>query len=313
MDITDAEVHEMDKCVLCDHQIPLTSENAINRTYTYSCPCCGKIEITYEVTYTLRDNKEYRFLLSVYNRERDYLALPQLLISAKYLTSIINAINPPKTLSEKLDKLITYLGYQSEKSGNYLVSIKPETDFPLSYAKNPNDFKFHQQYLREQKLIDNHAEGNYLTFAGWKRYEELQRNPSKTSQAFVAMWFGQPDRVEGMKSIFDNGIKKAFTEADTSPKFTPIRIDLIEHNDPIDQKILVEIRRSRFVIADLTGNRGGVYFEAGYALSLGIPVIWMCEKGTKVHFDVGQFSRIEWENENDLYEKLKRRIEGSIF
>ncbi|MBI4810551.1 MAG: hypothetical protein HY800_03750 [Ignavibacteriales bacterium] len=116
-----------------------------------------------------------------------------------------------------------------------------------------------------------------------------------------------------MKNVFENGIKKAVDDADTSPKYNALKIDLLEHNDPIDQKILVEIRRSRFVIADLTGNRGGVYFEAGYALSLGIPVIWICEKGTKVHFDVGQFSRIEWETIDDLYEKLKRRIEGSIF
>ena len=41
--------------------------------------------------------------------------------------------------------------------------------------------------------------------------------------------------------------------------------------------------------------------------------VWTCKEGTQVHFDVGQFRRIIWKNENDLYEKLKRRIEGSIF
>ncbi len=34
----------------------------------------------------------------------------------------------------------------------------------------------------------------------------------------------------------------------------------------------------RFMIADFTGHRGGVYFEAGFAHGLGIPVIWTCRE-----------------------------------
>jgi len=34
----------------------------------------------------------------------------------------------------------------------------------------------------------------------------------------------------------------------------------------------------RFIVADFTGQRGGVYFEAGYALGLRKPVIWTCKR-----------------------------------
>ena len=33
---------------------------------------------------------------------------------------------------------------------------------------------------------------------------------------------------------------------------------------------MAEIRRSRFVVADYTGQVNGVYFEAGFALGLGL-------------------------------------------
>jgi hypothetical protein len=39
---------------------------------------------------------------------------------------------------------------------------------------------------------------------------------------------------------------------------------------------MAEIRRSRFVVADYTGQRNGVYFEAGFGLGLGLVVIPTC-------------------------------------
>ena len=91
-------------------------------------------------------------------------------------------------------------------------------------------------------------------------------------------------------------------------------MDLKEHNDKICDAIVAEIRKSRFVVADFTGHRGGVYFEAGFALGLGIPVIWTCKKEElpKTHFDTRQYNHIDWENEGDLFIRLKNRIEATI-
>jgi nucleoside 2-deoxyribosyltransferase len=53
------------------------------------------------------------------------------------------------------------------------------------------------------------------------------------------------------------------------------RVDRLEHNDDIDDRILQELEGADFVLADLTYARPSVYFEAGYAQRV-IPVIYTC-------------------------------------
>lgn len=126
-----------------------------------------------------------------------------------------------------------------------------------------------------------------------------------TNQVFVAMWF-----ASSLARAYSAGMEKAIRDCG----YDPIRIDLKEHNDKICDAIIAEVRKSRFMVADFTGHRGGVYFEAGYALGFGIPVIWTCREGDSegLHFDTRQYNHIIWKDETDLYEKLRRRIEATI-
>ena len=93
-----------------------------------------------------------------------------------------------------------------------------------------------------------------------------------------------------------------------------MQIDRKQDVVKIDDEIVAEIRRSRFLIADFThgkaGARGGVYFEAGFALGLGIPVIHTCREDAidKVHFDTRQYNHILWRNPEDLRDQLEKRI-----
>ncbi|MDA1051804.1 MAG: hypothetical protein O3C40_15165 [Planctomycetota bacterium] len=63
-----------------------------------------------------------------------------------------------------------------------------------------------------------------------------------------------------------------------------------------------EIRKARFLVADFTKHRNGVYFEAGYAIGLQIPVIWLCREDEmgRVHFDTEHFNHIVWKDATDL-------------
>jgi nucleoside 2-deoxyribosyltransferase len=67
-------------------------------------------------------------------------------------------------------------------------------------------------------------------------------------------------------------------------------------------------------VADFTGHRGGVYYEAGFALGLGRPVIWTCHKDhlTQAHFDTRQYNHIEWSDSRELRERLRNRILATI-
>jgi len=123
------------------------------------------------------------------------------------------------------------------------------------------------------------------------------------------MWFDK-----SMDETYHEGIAKAVREAG----YEPLRIDGKEHNNKIDDEIIAEIRRSRFVVADFTqgasGARGGVYYEAGFAHGLGIPVIFTCQKSSieNTHFDTRQYNHIVWETHEQLRKQLAQRISATM-
>ena len=83
-------------------------------------------------------------------------------------------------------------------------------------------------------------------------------------------------------------------------------MDRDPHIQRIDAKIEHEIRNSAFVVADVTEQKQGVYYEAGFAKGLGLPVIWTVNEKEKddLHFDTRQYRHIIWTDEADLQERL---------
>jgi len=125
-------------------------------------------------------------------------------------------------------------------------------------------------------------------------------------RCFVAMWFD-----ESLNDVFELGISQAVTDCGLP---APIRIDRKEHNNQITDEIIDAIRDAEFVIADFTGNRGGVYYEAGFARGLGRPVIHCCRDTDfdERHFDTRLINHIKWTGPTDLREKLANRIKATI-
>ena len=85
---------------------------------------------------------------------------------------------------------------------------------------------------------------------------------------FVAMSF---DR--SLDPAFDLGIRPA-VEDDCGMKV--VRVDRVEHNGVVTDLILGSLRAAQLTVADVTLQRSGVYFEAGFALGLPRTVIWTC-------------------------------------
>ncbi len=137
----------------------------------------------------------------------------------------------------------------------------------------------------------------YPTADGWKRPEQLQRSPSTSTQAFVAISFA---------------IVPAIEEAG----FRPYVVGGDNQLGKIDDEIISEIRRSRFIVVDLTGQRPSVYYEAGFGHGLDIPTVFTCKANElhekKVHFDIRQYNCIPWNDPADLKEKLAKRIRANF-
>ena len=146
-----------------------------------------------------------------------------------------------------------------------------------------------------------------ITPKGHTYLAELKKTHVDSQIGFCAMWF---DKM--VLPIWTNAIEPAIKAAGYDAK----RIDTDHHNNRIDDEIIAMLRRSKFVVADFTGQRGGVYFEAGFALGLGLQVIWTCEKSDlkEVHFDNRQYNFITWEENklDDFKVALKNRIEATI-
>lgn len=152
-----------------------------------------------------------------------------------------------------------------------------------------------------------------LTTVGFRKLEGLDAIGAESRQGFVAMWFGSE-----MNEPFKNGFDPAIRDAGYDPQ----RIDQKQHLNKIDDEIIAEIRRSRFVVADFTSEivdhlkkptaiaRGGVYYEAGFAQGLGIPVIWTVRADCvdHMHFDTRQYSHLVWNDSAELKTLLQNRI-----
>ena len=150
-----------------------------------------------------------------------------------------------------------------------------------------------------------------VTTAGYSVIESLQTE-STSDQCFVALWFN-----EQTDALYDNAIEPAVEASG----YKPLRIDRqLNFLGKIDDQIIAEIRRSKFVIADFThdesGARGSVYYEAGFAHGLDIPVIFTCRNDQidDLHFDTNHFLHLSWSADapEDLIEPLKSRIEANI-
>ena len=164
----------------------------------------------------------------------------------------------------------------------------------------------HDVLFKELNFLVGGSSGQYQVSPKGLLYLEGRRE-SVSSIGFCAMWFS-PD----VRPLWTEVIEPATRAAG----YEPLRIDEKSHNGKIDDEIMASIRASRFVVSDFTGNRGGVYYEAGFAHGLGLPVIFMCREDAlkDIHFDIRQYNCILWTSDNleDAREQLKNRILATL-
>lgn len=239
------------------------------------------------------------------------------------------------TVHERADRLLQHMQKETSFIGEVVViavgrAIKDNEahykNVVAAYAQSESIDSHEVSFLLNYLVEQNWLRGPYpnvetinkfiLTVEGYARLAELEKIAVDSSQAFVAMWFD-----DSMKYAYENGIKPGIEDAG----YEPLPINRKEHINKIDDEIIAEIRRSRFLVADFTykdieeienckdkeelkkvGARGGVYYEAGFAHGLNIPVIFTCRADLveKVHFDTRQYNHITWE-ENKLEEFRK--------
>jgi nucleoside 2-deoxyribosyltransferase len=160
------------------------------------------------------------------------------------------------------------------------------------------------------RVFDFCVSGGYLedlsravTHKGFQRIDQLAKTID-SKQAFVAMNFDSSYKE----------IREAIKAAIEDRGYTARIIDEKRHNQNIYMEIVEEIRRSKFTVAEFTGQKAGVYWEAGFMKGLGREVIHCVseKEAEKMHFDLSQTNQIRWKDEADLKEQLIKHIKATV-
>ena len=240
----------------------------------------------------------------------------------------------PLEVHERADRLLKHLAEKSTSAGQaldigaegdrdsfggWVKGESPTTWAAMAWSESSRweEIRFFIDYLEEQGWIAVTSGGRggesvqvKVTIQGYSHLANVAISRD-LSQAFVAMWFS-----DEMKEPYENGIRPAIENLG----YDAFKINEKPDVDKIDDEIIGEIRRSRFLVADFThgseGARGGVYYEAGFAYGLGLTVIRSCRKDimdrNELHFDVRQHYHVAWENSEQLRDGLEKRIRALI-
>ncbi len=323
----------LDNCPVC------------NGTYTpgypddapVTCSSCGQFAISFHdvrnLASSLSKGQYNRFEISALLRERTIRGGPRTWLqdeSPSFEKSGYPVIdvkellrNWPKTVSERLERTLCNFARKSRNGGDWVRvdhearSVNfAEHQKAIAFAKTVDEARYNIEALVKRGYLEkgqvlNEYEDFRLTPTGWAEYERITRGAgSPENPAFVAMWFGDANEKSAMDKAYGQGIEPAVKDAG----YRVTRVDLQEHNDWIMDKVLGDIRMAPFVVADYTGHRNGVYFEAGFARGLGIPVISTCREDhfENAHFDTKQLNHVRWTTPEELKKKLGNRILGTI-
>jgi nucleoside 2-deoxyribosyltransferase len=276
-----------------------------------NCPRCGTFEITGTASSVIK-SRRLSPLFSAWLRARS-AAGERPVISSTSIDQIAASL-PKYRVSEKQLLLLRGIEQQTSYPGKPALVVT-QYDYPLAWAESEEEFRYLLQSLEDRKLIqrvgnpgplrENFSYRFVVTPEGWEHLDERASDSVVSNQVFVAMSFSDP-----LKPAFSEGIAVGLRENG----WDPFRIDSTPHADRIDTRIMSEIKRSRFMVADVTEQRPGVYFEAGYALGIGQKVIWSVREDEmdKVHFDTRQYNHIIWKQPADLAEKVRHFVRAIV-
>jgi hypothetical protein len=272
------------------------------------CKYCGEFIINKSLQSIFIQNTYNEIRIGSWIREQNSLGItPELKeIDFDSLSSLKD-----KKISLKYELLLKYI--YSKKSINIENSGLNRLYLVLFWCEDTTELRMLLSKAVESKHLKVNEEMIYnsysITYDGKKFVEELGLD-NNSNKIFLAFNF-----IDKMKKEFEKTIIRAINDA-SDGKLEAIRVSSStpEHNIKIDDELIAMIKASKAVIADFTGDRTAVYYEAGFAMGLGIPVIWTCKDidFDKLSFDTRQYPHIKWKDEDDLYEQVVNRLKAKI-
>lgn len=305
-------MNEQIDCPLCGEKS--TNIQSQNHGKNINCPKCGEYFISDAMLEKLQCNyvKVYLPNISSWVSEQNKIygtKQPEILVD-----KIIE--QKEKTIKEKFDCFMkTFSKISFPEDGLSFLEHPPYSDrrqkvsmheFNHCYLSNKNEFENIIYKADENKYLKS-AGISYcykgLSFDGLEYVESLEEINKNSKNVFVAFHF-----TTEMQQICDNEIKNAIEEFGLN--YVRVSSSTTDTDTHINDEIIGKIKSAKIVIADFSGQRNSVYFEAGLAMGFKIPVIWTCKSDelNTLSFDTRQYPHILWSTKEELSQKIKDRI-----
>lgn len=307
------------KCPICD--LPsLEQTGSSGDFYQYHCLRCGKFRLSGTACATLShefsgadDIKRSVLSHAVRNMQR-VGEWPTL--DSRSSKKILEQNSLPKP-AEQAQNLILWLGQVAEASDSFVVE-SCEALQAIIGGRDPASVYYVANHLANRNFISYDRTDRtkstpplrfQMTFDGWEYFDQLQNESSTSRIAFMAMKFGDEELNSVVENVFRPAVGKTGFELRV--------LSDVPKAGLIDDRLRVEIRRSRFLIADITHNNPGAYWEAGFAEGLGKPVIYTCKKDAFAagasHFDTNHHLTVMWHSDlGQVAEDLKVTIRATL-
>jgi hypothetical protein len=227
------------------------------------------------------------------------------------------------SVSEQFDDALLALSELTKTpSASYKLSMEDIQSSVRAYDREDVYYLF--QHLHSEGYVENAVYASpstvdgliehtgRITFKGWLRVEELKRSKQSSRDAFMAMKFGDAELNQFLENVIRPTVSKT--------GFRLLKLDDEPKAGLIDDRMRLQIKSSRFLLADLSHGNKGAYWEAGYAEGLGKPVIYLCkqavfdDESSRPHFDTNHHLTVIWDAKkpDDFASRLKATIRFSI-
>ncbi len=315
---------ENNNCPICDLPLISFKEDHNLNISDFNCSACGQFSATYE--YINRHKKENVHFIQGALRERQLNNLSTTLFMGDSKSKqkgihftekeLLKSVQIPENPAQKIEKFLENLSKVTKDNLAENITINRKNDFPLCYSKDAKELDWIWKTMNDKGYFHGVSRDKLksykfqLSIEAWEKIETLKHGNNECKQGFIACSFGE-DREEFITAI-ENGIEKA--------GFNPMCIKDKYYTNSIMNKALSEIRKSKFVIVDLTNQRNPVSFESGYVFGLKINCIFVIqkkdwddnEKREKVGFYEKHYKINIYEKEKDLEKIIETAIKSTI-
>jgi hypothetical protein len=220
------------------------------------CPACSNFAITNNSLQFAKEAGKLHLLVAFLRRlPSDAWTENFQEIDLRNIQSVLSQVAEPEIL-EQFDLALRFICEMCSEVG-VPSTFDFKTDWPLLVAHSRRGAHYILRQLAETGYLrapNGRLNPPRPTRKAYERLLEIRSSGHLSLNGFVAMSFS-PDRDAVWKEI----IKPAILAAG----YRPVRVDQYEHNRRIDDEIIAQIKRCRFLVADFTQQKQGVYFEAG--------------------------------------------------